>query len=188
MQITPVDEFNDLFNVIGIMPQYIVDHVLNTDWLSLPWQRQEGQESWPRRRIDDSMIPWIGDWVKEFTKIIPEIETATGRKLNGYQGTAWWLDEPGFTCALHTDGELPASCQLMWIGALPNLGTTFFNYKDPSALRYQFPMTTNTGYVMINLPDETGYRHLQWHGMLNPVPQDTFRLCSYSWLSEKVYK
>ena len=33
---------------------------------------------------------------------------------------------------------------------------------------------------MINQADDTGYRRLLWHAMLNPVPADSFRVTSYS--------
>ena len=184
MQITPVDSSNNLFRIVDVFPQHIVDAVLATDWLNLPWQRQEGQELWARRRIDNSALPWMKDWDDHFSKIMPEIEQGLGKKLRGYQGTAWWVDEPGFTCAMHTDGEMPGSCQLTWIGALPELATTFYHYKDPTALRHQFLVQPNAGYIMINTATAEGYRHLQWHAMLTPVPAGTFRLNSYSWLTE----
>jgi hypothetical protein len=46
-------------------------------------------------------------------------------------------------------------------------------------------MVPNTGYIMINQPDETGYRKLLWHAMLTEVPEDSFRLTSYSWMTPK---
>jgi hypothetical protein len=184
MQITSVDQYNNLFRIENVFPTHIVEQVLNTDWLSLPWQRQEGQESWARRRINETALSWMSEWDQHFISIMPDIEKAIGRKLQGYQGTGWWVDEPGFTCAMHTDGEMPGSCQLTWIGALPDLGTSFYHYKDPSSLRYNVPMQPNAGYLMINTPDLTGFRHLQWHAMLTPVPPGTFRLNSYTWLSE----
>lgn len=186
MQITPVDRAHDLFAIIDLVPQSLVDKILETDWLNMPWQRQEGQESWPRRRIDNRALLWISEWDQYLEQHIADIEQGIGRKLNGYQGTAWWLDEPGFTCAMHTDGELPGAMQLTWIGADSRLGTAFYHYKNDETLRYQFPMQPNSGYIMINTLDSCGTRHLQWHAMLTPVPINTFRLCSYSWLSEKL--
>lgn len=184
MLIYPVDQYNNLFRIEDVFPQHIVKQVLATDWLSLPWTRQEGQELWARRRIQDDVLPWRSQWEDHCRQIWPKIADALKVQLSGYQGTAWWLDEPGFTCSLHTDGEMPGSMQLTWIGALPELGTAFYHYKDPAALRHQFLVQPNAGYIMINYPDSQGFRHLQWHGMLTPVPADTFRLNSYSWLSK----
>ena len=191
MQVTPVDSYNNLFHIVDVFPQHIVDAVLATDWLNLPWQRQEGQESWARRKIDNLALPWITQWDNYFSKIIPQIEHELGKKLHAYQsiegtGTAWWVDEPGFTCPIHTDGEMPGAMQLTWIGADSRLGTTFYHYKNPTTIRYKFPMQPNAGYIMINSLTSEGARHLQWHGMLHPVPLNSFRLCSYSWLAETI--
>lgn len=185
MLITAVDHYCDLFVIQDVVPESLVKKILTTPWLDLPWQRQEGQESWTRRRIDNQSLPWIAEWDQWFEQHMPMIERSIGRKLRGYQGTAWWLDEPGFTCAMHTDGEMPGAMQLTWMGNHPDLGTAFYHYKNPDTLRYQFPMQPNSGYIMINSLDSSGSRHLQWHAMLTPVPENSFRLCSYSWLSEK---
>ena len=179
MQITPVDSDFNLFRVEDVFSQDLVQQVLATDWANLPWHRQEGQESWPRRKIDNSALCWIQDWDSECSCLWPKIGTATGTTMGQYTGTAFWLDEPGFTCRMHTDGELPGSMQLTWIGA-ENLGTTFYWYKNPSSLRYQTPFEPNSGYIMINQANDQGYRRLMWHAMLNAVPANTFRITSYS--------
>lgn len=179
MQITPVDSEHNLFRVEQVMSNALVQQVLATPWLDLPWEKQSGQESWPRRKINNDAIPWIDEWNRACSSAWTKIESATGIKLGHYQGTAFWIDEPGFTCSMHTDGEMPGSMQLNWIGN-KDLGTTFYWYKDPAALRYQTPFADNTGYIMVNRADSTGYRRLMWHAMLNPVPANTFRLTSYS--------
>lgn len=180
MQITAVDSDNNLFCVEQAMPNQLVQKVLSTPWLDLPWQRQEGQALWPRRRVNDAAIPWLDEWNQVCsTSIWPAIEAATRTKIAHYQGTAFWIDEPGFTCSMHTDGEMPGSMQLNWIGT-GDLGTAFYWYKNPASLRYQTTFEPNTGYIMINKADDTGYRPLMWHAMLNPVPANSFRLTSYS--------
>jgi hypothetical protein len=183
MQITAVDDENNLFWVRDIMPADLVDQILRTPWQNLAWTRQPGQDSWPRRRITDTELPWIDQWNLCCEQLWPEIANALGKNLQGYHDTAWWLDQPGFTCGLHTDGEMPGAMQLTWIGDLPTLGTAFYNYKTTESLRHQFPMQANSGYIMINQPDSQGFRRLQWHGMLTPVPANTFRLTSYTWIT-----
>lgn len=182
MQIYAVDAWRDLFRVEGVCPDDLVNAILTTEWSALRWQRQEDQQHWRRRRIDSEEIAWIHSWDQHMRAIWPAIESAVGRSLRPYSGTAWWLDEPGFVCDLHTDGEMPGAMQLTWIGVSASLGTAFYHYRDPASLRYQFPMQSNTGYIILNQADQTGYRHLQWHGMLTPVPDDTYRLNSYSWI------
>lgn len=187
MQITAVDHYNDLFIVDSVFPQHLVDCVLHTDWINLPWSPQQGQESWSRRRIHSEAVPWFSQWEQCLQDQWSDLADRLGKKLKNYQGTAWWVDLPGFTCSIHTDGEMPGAMQLTWIGA-PLLGTTFYHYKDANTVRHQFDMQANSGYVMINSADPQGYRHLQWHGMLEPVPVNSYRLTSYTWLTELLSK
>lgn len=178
MIVTAVDQWQDLFRIEKVFPDNIVQAVINTDWLAMPWHRQEGQEQWARRRITNSALPWIDQWDNYMHSIWPEIERQLAIPLQGYSGTAFWLDEPGFTCALHTDGEMPGSLHLTWQGP----GTTFYWYKNTSSVRYQVPSQINSGYIMINQADSQGFRKLLWHAMLDPVPSDSYRLTTYSWL------
>lgn len=178
MQITPVDDENNLYSVTAAMPQHIVEKVMSTDWLSLPWTRQQGQEQWRRRRVQETAIAWIQEWDNYFNVVWPDIGKQLGRNIAPYAGTAFWIDEPGFVCSMHTDGELPGSLHLTWRGS----GTSFYWYKDTYSLRYQVSSEINAGYIMINQADSSGYRKLQWHAMLTPVPENTFRLTTYTWI------
>lgn len=185
MIIKPVDDELNLFRVEQAVDQQLVDKILSTNWLNMPWQRQEGQENWRRRRIDNSALPWIAEWDSAMQKVWPNLEQQLGIPVHGYTGTAFWLDEPGFTCSMHTDGEMPGSLHLTWIGSKPTHGTAFYWYKDPNALRYQTPMQPNAGYIMINRRDENDYLKLLWHAMLTEVPADSFRITSYTWIIPK---
>ena len=175
MLITPVDSENNLFRVEHAVSDQLAELVEATDWMALPWQPQEGQESWARRLIDNQAIPWINQWHNEMIQNWPMIEQCIGRKLQYYCGTAWWLDEPGFVCKMHTDGELPGSMHLTWRGP----GTSFYWHNDPATLRYQTPEQPNAGYIMVNQTDAQGYRRLLWHAMLSP--STTYRITSYTW-------
>jgi hypothetical protein len=177
VQITPVDSENNLFRVENIFTPNLVQQVLATNWLSIPWQRQEGQENWARRRLENLALPWANEWDQQLGHAWNDIATAVGIKLQPYYGTGFWLDEDGFTCSMHTDGELPGSLHMTWIGP----GTSFYWHKDLSTLRYQVPSTPNSGYIMINRADDTGYRKLLWHAMLTPV--ENFRITSYTWIT-----
>lgn len=185
MKITAVDKEQNLFRIEDVFEQTLVDHVLTTDWSNLPWQRQEGQENWPRRRINNCALSWIDQWHKHMQDIWPEVEQQLGIPIHNYTDTAFWLDDPGFTCSMHTDGEMPGSLQLNWIGSDISHGTAFYWFKDPNALRYQTPFEPNAGYIMINKADDQGYRKLLWHAMLTPVPKNSFRLTSYTWIIPK---
>lgn len=180
MQVTAVDQDCNLFLIEDIFPQALVDQILSTPWLDLPWQRQEGQELWHRRRIIDSSLPWLSQWNQCCQDLWPNISKFIGYDMTQYQGTAWWVDEPGFTCSMHTDGEMPGAMQITWVGD-SNLGTEFYHFKNKNHLRYKFTPKANQGYIMINRPDHTGFRKLQWHAMLVPVQQ--YRVSSYSWIT-----
>jgi hypothetical protein len=179
MQITAIDSQQNLFRVEQAVSAELAELVMTTDWMNLAWTRQERQETWARRRIVESAIPWINQWHQEISRQWPVIEHSIGQTLQHYCGTAFWIDEPGFTCAMHTDGKMPGSMQLVWQGT----GTAFYWNNTPNQLRYQTPATPNTGYIMINQTDHTGHRPLLWHAMLTPVPAHTYRLTSYTWIT-----
>ena len=182
MQITPVDHYNNLFAITDIIGKELEDKVTSTKWVDLPFTQQQGQETWPRRLILEDVLPWIDQWRTEMIATWPTLVEKLGVKLQPYSGTAFWLDEPGFTCAIHTDGEMPGSLHISWIGDSA-LGTTFYHSKNSNNVRFRQKFTSNSGYAMINMPDQSGYRHLQWHGMLEPVPKNSYRLTSYTWLT-----
>ncbi len=182
MQITPVDDYQDLFVVSHAVSREMEQKILNTPWMDLDFHKQQGQENWPRRRIDDQQLPWLHQWQQEISDCWALLEQTLGVQLQPYAGTAFWIDEPGFTCSIHTDGEMPGSLHLSWIGD-SGLGTTFYHSKNSEHVRFRHEFASNSGYAMINIPNSTGYRHLQWHGMLEPVPKNSFRLTSYTWLT-----
>lgn len=189
MQITPVDQDNNLFAVTDLIPQSLVDKITQTPWLSLTYHMEPSNRDL-RRRVHNNQLSWIDAWHECIDQAWPDIIKHTGCdhleyfNLDG-SATGFWIDMPTYTCPMHTDGELPGAIQMYWIGASDDLGTTWYHYKDPNTIRYSFEFKPNTGYIMINQPDCEGYRKLQWHGMLTPVPDNSFRVSSYSWLVNK---
>lgn len=185
MQITPIDQNNNLFAITGLIPQSLVDKILETDWLSLEHKLTEGNRLL-RRQVQNNQLPWINEWhdcMRQTWQSI--VEQTTCNHLN-YADTGFWIDMPTYTCPIHTDGELPGSIQMYWIGADTNIGTTWYHHKNQlDQTRHVFKFIPNTGYIMINQPEPNGYRKLQWHGMLTPVPDNSFRVSSYSWLTNK---
>jgi hypothetical protein len=178
MNIRPIDSSNNLFSVANIVPNDLVEKIINTDWMSLDYTKQELQETWPRRRIKNSAIPWMSQWEDHFRSIwdqlIDCIQCDPPVNYIGYSDTAFWVDEPGFNCAIHTDGGLKGSMQLYWLGDR-NQGTTFYHTKNIRDLRHQFEFEPNQGYIMIRDP--------QWHAMLTTVQPSQVRVTSYSWLN-----
>jgi hypothetical protein len=177
MNIRSIDSFNNLFSVTNAVPDELVKQIINTDWMSLEYTKQEMQETWPRRRVKNSAISWIGQWEDHFCsvweQIINSIQHSSSIKYAGYIDTAFWIDEPGFDCAMHTDGQMPGAMQLYWIGDADQ-GTTFYHSNKVKDLRHQFEFVPNSGYIAVRDP--------QWHAMLTPVRPGQFRLSSYSWI------
>jgi len=184
MQIIPVDQDCNLFAVTDLIPQSLVDKILKTDWLSLTHTLTEGNRLL-RRQVHNNQLSWINEWHNCIHQAWENIVKETGCHHLNYADTGFWIDQETYTCPIHTDGELPGSMQMYWIGADRNIGTTWYHYKDQNLIRYCFEFRPNTGYIMINKPADNGYRKLQWHGMLTPVPNNSFRLSSYSWLTNK---
>jgi len=187
MQITPVDQDHNLFAITDLIPQFLVDKITQTPWVSLKYQLEEGNRNL-RRRIFNDQLHWINEWhdyiIQAWTVIEKETNCAH-LECQNTDSTGFWIDMPSYTCPMHTDGELPGAIQMYWIGPSEDIGTTWYHYKDPNSIRHSFKFKPNTGYIMINQPGSDGYRKLQWHGMLMPVPDNSFRVSSYSWLTNK---
>jgi hypothetical protein len=176
MKITNLDNERCLFKVTNLLADNEAADVLSLDWPTLPWSKGFGQESWPRKAID-MQHPDVAKVSTYISNRLDEINRQLGTDFKSCSGN-WWLDEPGFTVGIHTDGELPATMQIYWVAPSSEFGTCFYNNKLGD-VKYHFKSEPNTGYIMLNRADKTGYRILQWHGMTNPVPPNTWRLSSY---------
>lgn len=181
MIITPIDSSNRIFQVTDIFPADVVDAVLNLNWDVMPWLRGPLQEKWNRRHVDtrqnttlDTVSTYIWNQLVDIERICNVTFT------NRYPATTWWYDEPGFDVNIHTDGHLPATMQIFWIASGEEFATQFYRSKNPTDSISDLKFIPNTGYIMLNGLDYDGSQPLQWHGMLNKVPADTFRLTSYT--------
>lgn len=182
MKITQIDKNGRLFRVEDLLPAELLDSVMQLDWQQLPWQREDGQEMWARKSIRKEEVPELREvcqyiaalqyWLEERFQIEFEYRTNLGN-------TNWWVDQPGFTTPMHTDGELPLSLQMYYVGDT-NLGTAFYEYNNEGALIQKFEFLPNTGYMMLNGKNPDGSQPLHWHAMLTPVPANSFRVSSYT--------
>jgi hypothetical protein len=182
MIITPVDDENRLFLLRDILPRHLVDQILLIDWKNLSWTKQERQEYWKRRKIDYLQVPEIIEINSYIQSLYQEVEQQCSIILTArnHISTSWWYDEPGFNVPIHTDGQLPSAMQIFWAGADVTKGTKFYNSKSIQHLKYDFPFEVNTGYLMLNAPNDDGSQPLQWHGMMNTLGPDTYRITSYT--------
>ena len=189
VQITSVDQDNNLFAITNLIPQPLVDKIIKTPWMSLQYKPEQGNNGLRRRVVNNQLI-WINEWHECIDQAWETIVKHTGCDHLAYfnldgSATGFWIDEADYTCPIHTDGELPGAIQMYWTGVNEDFGTTWYHHKNQDTIRHCFKFITNTGYIMINKPDPSDYRKLQWHGMLNPVPDNSFRVSSYTWLNIK---
>lgn len=166
-----------LWSVEDLLDTAIVDAILATPWRELATIRIPQQQSWLREQVAWNE-PCVQPFVQAINSQLPEINRAIGTEFT-QAGGVFWIDYPGFVCPMHTDGHLKNAMQMYWIAATEDLGTGFYHYKRSDSLLHQFPSQTNTGYLMLNDLDSTGAQPLQWHAMLNPVPDNTIRVTSY---------
>lgn len=182
MQIRPVDDTNRLFHITDILPQHLVDQLLELDWNNMNWDLQNTQEMWARKNIKRDEYPVL----KEASEYIAQLQHLISKQLDiefewdiNAGNTNWWVDQPGFWVPIHTDGELPMSMQIFWIGQ-PDAATSFHTSAKEKDYRAKFEFKPNTGYMMLNGLNPDGSQPLNWHGMLNRVPKDTYRVTSYT--------
>jgi hypothetical protein len=176
-QFTPADDGERLWQVEDLLPPEQLQELLTCNWSTLAWLPSCGQESWPRRQVtwDDPAAQRFGRYI---SAQLPEINQALGTEFRQCGGH-FWIDQPGFTVGLHTDGHVPNAMQMYWIVPGPEWGTGFYRYKRQDSLFYQSVSRPNTGYIMLNHLDDNGSQPLLWHAMLNPVPAGTIRVSSY---------
>lgn len=184
MKITAVDE--RMYHIVEILPDELLTELTSLNWNNISWTKQPMQENYPRRLLDsaNSTLVKVSTYFETVTTVVMQ---ELGIKLT-YPNTSWWLDDPGFTIDIHTDGHLPSSMQLFWVMPTIEHGTIFYNYKKGDDIRFSPKSIPNTGYIMLNKLNSDGSQPLQWHGMMNSVPIDTIRVCSYTIFGDYEYK
>ena len=166
-----------LWQVDNLLTAEQTDHILAVDWMNLPWITSPQQRAWSRREIawDSAAIQLPKAW---HDQQVATINRAVGTSFVRASGH-FWVDLPGFACAMHTDGHLSNALQMYWIMPDHTYGTGFYHYKQPDSLLHQFDSQPNTGYLMLNHPNPDGSQPLQWHGMFRTVPEGYIRVTSY---------
>ena len=181
MNITPINNSNRLFQLTNILPTVLSDAVLGLEWPKMHWERGNLQEKWNRRHIQSdqhSILQQVSEYIWQHLDIIEQ--ACNVAFIGRYPSTVWWYDEPGFDVSLHTDGHLPATMQIFWVAPGKQFATQFYNSKNNNDSTTNLEFIANTGYLMLNMLNSDGSQPLQWHGMLNKVPADTFRVSSYT--------
>jgi len=175
-KIIDTDGTGRIYQVNKLLTDVEVEDVMATDWLALPWRRGELQEQWPRRWIAAcDKLNQLNSYVDSKFNLIKQL---TGKNFSNMH-THWWVDEPGFTVPMHTDGHLSYTMQLYWEVPGEEYGTVFYYYNNVNQVRFRALSVPNHGYLMDN-HCENNYQLLHWHAMLNKVPEGKIRVSSYS--------
>jgi len=177
MIITPIDSQHNLFAVSDFYPTDLLDKFLSIEHLRTDYTREDMQSDWPRRKLIATPGTIYNDIEMYVKTKIDEIGAEIGASFCACD-TAFWVDNTGFWMEPHLDNEgVTVSMQIYLNDNKQELGTVFYN--PDNSVRYSLPYTVNTGYIMINGPTQV-------HGMEVPVPQDTYRISSYTWFYPKV--
>jgi hypothetical protein len=91
--------------------------------------------------------------------------------------TGFWLDLPGFSMDTHLDNDgVYAAMQIYLTENTKSMPTVFYN--NDGTVRFIPKYQVNSGYLMLNNSN-------QWHAMPYTVPDDEYRLTSYTWFYKK---
>lgn len=171
MQIKPVDERVDLFQITDVLDTETIESLSREALESLPYTTQEWQEDWKRRRLVVLPGSVFESIEQEYNSKKELIGKAVGLDITQID-TRFWLDYEGFDCHKHVDNDgVDYVMQIFLSDAPEQLGTVFYN-KDE--VRKAFNFTKNSGYIMFNNSE-------QLHGMENKVSANVQRLTSYSY-------
>jgi hypothetical protein len=188
VKVVAVEPGGYLYAVEDVFSAEILRKIYGTDWNNLNYVRLDIGRN--RRRLINCLEL---DYESEITALIktqwmPYFEKHCGIKFKNNSNLFninWWVDEPGFKPAMHTDGDKPSAIQIYLLPVdATNLGTTFFNSNNELDVLHRFCSTPNTGYLMFNQHQYLGSRKLLWHDMEQAVPESVMRLCFYVSLPE----
>ena len=172
---TCVDDRSRLWQVENLVTDDQLQDIISLDWIGI---EKSDHSAFLKRKIVDTKNNDVQRVSSYITNNLHKVNQALGTSFHSCYGD-FWVDYPGFTIDMHTDGHLSNTMQLYWIVSGPEHGTGFYFYKNKSYLLYQFQSIPNTGYIMLNDLDPDGSQPLQWHGMFNPVPVNSIRVSSY---------
>jgi len=175
MTITPVDSKNDLFFVENIYPQNLVDQVMSIDHRLTKSTCEEFQEDYPRKKLyhTHSVYNAMYTYVQSIQTTIEECVQMEFLSCD----SAFWLDLPGFDMEKHLDNKkVFAAMQIYLTENTRPMPTVFYNSDD--SIRFEPEYCVNSGYLMFNNEN-------QWHAMPYTVPDNEYRLTSYTWFYQK---
>jgi hypothetical protein len=168
MNIEAVDKHQNLYLITDIFSQTLLDDFWKLDLNSLRYQSVLVEGKYSRRNIiekNSTIAKLYSEGVSEISKYYKVVANSL------------WIDTAGYSMAPHLDNinHVKIGMQI-YLSKLDNTQGTCF-YNADGSLRYQFQYVPNTGYLMINSPD-------QWHGSVCSISPNSFRASCYFWLRE----
>ena len=182
MIITPVDKQNNLFAVENVYSAELIAKIQTLNLMLYP-HKNPGASRGRRRQLMFDSQDILAQLNVETTANFEKISEVIGITIIS-SDTNIWLDYDQFKMGVHLDN--PGVDVVMQVYLIPNINTigTKFYYNldrhmrwtpDLNNLRHDFPYIINTGYIMINAPE-------QFHGIPYSMPKDTLRCSSYTYL------
>ena len=175
MNIQPVDNKLDLFEVSLLLPDDLLVELSKLPLDTVPFTKQEWQEDWNRRLL----IPTQGSVLETIAEYYDSRRSDIGKSIGldiTKIDTRFWFDYEGFDCGRHIDNDGVDYVMQIFLSEAPtDLGTVF--YED-DRVRKAFEFTKNSGYIMFNNKGQT-------HGMEQKVPKGVQRLTSYSYFQTR---
>ena len=180
MIITPIDDQNNLFAVENVYSAELIAEIQTLDLMLYP-NKIAGEQDGRRRKLVFGSRDILHQLNVETTANLEKISEAIGILIGGNDAHVW-LDHDQFKMDIHLDN--PGVDVVMQVYLIPNIstiGTKFYYSNDPdlepdlNKIRHDFPYIVNTGYIMINAPE-------QFHGIPYSMPKDTLRCSSYTYL------
>jgi len=173
MKITPVDSIHNLFLIEDFYTQDLIDSVgcYNCDLYAYQPILVEGQ--YTRRNIIQGQQHVTQMYAQSIQNTV-QIGKFLNKDLK-LQTYNVWYDLPGYFMGKHLDAvnHVKIGMQIYLTEADQSLGTYFYNNDE---VRYYFPYIPNTGYMMINSPQ-------QYHAAPTAVPNNMYRLSMYHRIS-----
>lgn len=183
MNITAIDSDRNLYKVSDILPNEIIEEIQQENFDAYKWEIQEGQADWKRKKLLPHSSSPLTKIDKFLNTVRLEIADILNIELVEYDcWSSFWYDQAGFTTQIHLDGALPIAMQLYLLEGNPDSGTVFYYSNNvPWKVRYKFPYMPNTGYIMLNGPN-------QWHAVPTVLRPGERRLSSYTYFGKYNHK
>lgn len=175
MKILPIDSRCDLYEVTDLIDINLLDQLDLLDIITLPFTNELWQEQYNRRRLqDNALLIQISNCIRGKLSAIQDI---TKMQIVDCS-TGFWLDGPGFSMDNHIDNSDVFAAMQIYLTDNCNLPGTKFT-DEFGQNRCSFVYKKNTGYLMINNIN-------QYHEVLGTVPDNHYRLTSYTWFFPKI--